>query len=139
MMMRGLIGALTVSSILVALSFFVLCAAKKADASKLTVFGYCVAAFLWVVAALVLFSGVMAPCRQGMQPPPMGQGFPGMQTPGGCERGGMGMQGRPMMGDHHLMQSPAEGAPMIDRGGEGAGSRVPMDKEKGAEKAKTAH
>jgi len=144
MMVREWIGALTVSSVLVALSFFVLWAAKKTDASKVTIFGYCAAAFLWVAAVLSLVGGLMAPsggrgfCGREMQPPPMGQGCPGMRAPGGFEKGEPDQPNRPRMDGEHPGEAPANGASAVDQRSEGAGAPAPISKDKGTAKDKAA-
>jgi hypothetical protein len=144
MMMREWIGALTVSSLLVALSFFVLWAAKKTDAPKVTIFGYCTAAFLWVAAVLSLVGGVMAPggargtYGREMQPPPMWQGCPGMQAPGGFEKGESGQPNRPRMGGEHPGEVSANGAFAVDQRNEGTGAPAPIGKDKGTAKDKAA-
>lgn len=69
--------ALIPTTMLLAVSFFVLFAIKKTEAQGIKAFGYCVAAFLWISALLVFSAGVytvstgrpfkMCPMQQMMQ------------------------------------------------------------------------
>jgi len=55
--MMGLF-AVVPTAVLLAISFFVLYAIKRAEMGGLKVFGYVVAAFLWIAALLVFSSGI---------------------------------------------------------------------------------
>lgn len=57
-MMHGVVFSLVPAVVLLAISFFVLLAARKSDSQLLKTFGYVIAVLLWVAAALVFGSGI---------------------------------------------------------------------------------
>ena len=59
-MMQGVVCSLVHAVVLLAVSFFILLAARKADAQNIKTFGYVIAVLLWVAAALVLGRGISA-------------------------------------------------------------------------------
>jgi len=58
MMMHGVVFSLVQAVVLLAVSFFILLAARKSDSQNIKTFGYAIAVLLWVAAALVLGKGV---------------------------------------------------------------------------------
>lgn len=58
MMMQGVVFSLVHAVVLLAVSFFVLLAARKSDSQNIKTFGYVIAVLLWVAAALVLGKGL---------------------------------------------------------------------------------
>jgi len=60
MMMHGVVFSLVHAVVLLALSFFILLAARKSDSQNIKTFGYVIAVLLWVAAALVLGKGISA-------------------------------------------------------------------------------
>jgi len=82
------------ATVLLTLSFFVLFAVSKVEKPRLKVFGYTIAALLWLVAFLVFSTGIY----MAVSCCPM-KGYP-MQEMMKCKMGGMmkgGPQGAPMM------------------------------------------
>jgi len=59
-MMHGVVFSLVHAVVLLAVSFFILLAARKADSQNIKTFGYVIAVLLWVVAALVFGKGISA-------------------------------------------------------------------------------
>ena len=57
-MMQGLSFSLVHAVLILAVSFFVLLAARKTDSQNIKTFGYVIAALLWVGAALVFSKGI---------------------------------------------------------------------------------
>ena len=57
-MMQGLVFSLVHEVLILAVSFFVLLAARKTDSQNIKTFGYVIAALLWVGAALVFGKGI---------------------------------------------------------------------------------
>ena len=60
MMMEGVVFSLVHAVVLLAVSFFILLAARKSDSQNIKTFGYVIAVLLWVAAALVLGKGISA-------------------------------------------------------------------------------
>ncbi len=60
MMMHGGVFSLVHAVLLLAVSFFVLLAARKSDSQNIKTFGYVIAVLLQVAAALVLGKGISA-------------------------------------------------------------------------------
>ena len=60
MMMHGVVFSLVQAVVLLAVSFFILLAARKSDSQNIRIFGYVIAVLLWVAAALVLGKGISA-------------------------------------------------------------------------------
>ena len=60
MMMHGIVFSLVYAVVLLAVSFFILLAARKSDSQNIKTFGYVIAVLLWVAAALVLGKGISA-------------------------------------------------------------------------------
>ena len=58
MMMHGVVFSLVHAVVLLALSFFILLAARKSDSQNIKTFGYVIAVLLWVSAALVFGKGI---------------------------------------------------------------------------------
>ena len=59
-MMHGLVFSLVHAVVLLAVSFFILLAARKSDSQNIKTFGYVIAVLLWVSAALVFGKGIFA-------------------------------------------------------------------------------
>lgn len=57
-MMHGVVFSLVHAVVLLALSFFILLAARKSDSQNIKTFGYVIAVLLWVSAALVFGKGI---------------------------------------------------------------------------------
>ena len=57
-MMHGLVFSLVHAVVFLAVSFFILLAARKSDSQNIKTFGYVVAVLLWVAAALVFGRGI---------------------------------------------------------------------------------
>ncbi len=60
MMMHGGVFSLVHAVVLLAISFFILLAARKSDSQNIKTFGYVIAVLLWISAALVLGRGISA-------------------------------------------------------------------------------
>jgi hypothetical protein len=85
--LHGLVTAVVGASVLLTMSYFVIWSIRKGDGSKLSVFGYITAAFLWVAAALSLVGGLFVP--QGI--PRIGPGgLPGPPPLFACDKAGVG-------------------------------------------------
>lgn len=91
--MMGLL-ALIPASVLLTLSFFVLFTITKVEKRKLKVFGYTIAALLWLVAFVVFSAGIY----MAFSGCPM-RGYPMQEMMKGKMRG--------------MMQSAPQGAPMM--------------------------
>ncbi len=85
MMMHGVSFSLVHAVVLLAVSFFILLAARKTDSSNIKTFGYVIAVLLWVAAALVLGKGISArhPIfhRMHMMGDKMGRTIPHSEVP----------------------------------------------------------
>ena len=58
MMMHGIVFSFVHAVVLLAVSFFILLAARKLDSQNIKIFGYVIAVSLWVAAALVFGKGI---------------------------------------------------------------------------------
>lgn len=99
MMMLKLMGLLAIipTTMLLVISFFVLFALRKVEAQPLKVFGYVIAALLWVGALMIFSMGIytlstgrcpMTQMMKGMQcnmQGPMAGHMPGMMQKGAME------------------------------------------------------
>lgn len=58
MMMQGVVFSFVHAVVLLAVSFFILLAARKSDSQNIKTFGYVLAVLLWVSAALIFGKGI---------------------------------------------------------------------------------